>query len=1516
MPKYEINGKIYEFESEPTTEDIDFLAGSEKTRTKWYEDIGAGARDVGKAMAHGIALGAAGLTTGERQQEILGNIQDLRKSQQADEAGLDRGESGKVLKAVGALPAFLNPVTGGMAIAGGAAETGMQLADDGAGAGTALAGMGADAGINLATMGLAGKAQVAGKAANALLQGGVNVGQEALLNHPVQNLIRSNAGLKDLPDLTIGDVGAAALPGMAIGAMTAKPKVPTSKDPALTEVAPKTVADLDASYVERKTAILNSIEDQLVKKTLQQEDLMRNGSMSEKQLAWYQKLEQQKDVLKLEHKKTKDNLAKYQKPVEQTGLTEAEQIAQLDLSFIDEMQKTQLGIDTLPTEDDFHQLILAEQERIRNTMPTGEAFRDDVTVDTTLTSSKGTGDPVLGQNQNGKSLINPEYAKELFDSLTPEQQFSFGSARGLQLFAEIHEATHNLVKRKDGEPIKDYERRMNDLIAAEWKAQGLDQGEPGTRRISRKLLNEFDKLVAERAAQEEAPVTDVIPFFDEIPKGGSLVEFSPDGSRVYPNDKARLKALRTSLGGVGKKQGGAVLNPAQVLDAVKESVAKMHNTADIANNIDVTNLKTSDELIVDQRIMDGKDIGSGRISRNFFGIGQLVEGLKREAPLVWEAFKRIKIANDAEVQMKRRLWSGDGSGMSPKGMLQFMKLKHYDDPETLAQVVPRLTPEQMVKTFEYVQENSNKLQQHDRGDMSTFTPIEKKAVLLLKKMYDDVKNTTGLRQRNGYIHAFHKGEFAIGLRTSQGDVEHIETFPTAKIAQEFKAEAMKLGHDTTDLIDFKTEAGMQLGESFGIVKDILENTFSKDPNALNTTLKTLDEIQQRIADNATVGKHNVRKEGYTGFAGTRLLKSREQNAREFWNSVEDYIGQVSSQHKKTLLNRSRTDFWENDAGRELAQKFPNQKQLSDFLYDHAANSLNKYGLGEWVDQVRPMMDNLFADTVKATIGVAKKIPIVGKKITMDERFYYPDVSVVDKTTGMAAQLFYISALTTRPGFWVGQLLSAPFAVRQFLKEGTVLDTIVASGKGWGTIMSGGDAAFKTFMKDMVNKTGSTHPQFKNEINEIPFFNSKQNNTLNKLFEFSTGQTFGGMADSVSRYFTIATAYHHYKALGMTGEALFRNVQNAVDNTMVMYSRDQSSPMFSRLGLVGQHVAPLQKYSVAQLGNLIGDFKYIAQQEGGLNKIRATIPAISTLMTTMIMAGSIGLPLLAEYELLRKGLVWANEQFGLGMEDYIPKSVYENMLSNKNVIQSFAASAYEGAGASPEFAKDASNFGVLSASTGFDLGSSLRFNPYLPGTDGSHQGSLVNSFPVIKFALDAASSVLTHTKKYTGADTSLAEQRKADMQIQVFPGQRYLVDKLKYDSDNRLMVPGGARDYGQVEQTPQEQIGQALGSPTISTVKTKLQNQIELEKDKKRAALRQKATDMMVDSIATGDKATRERALDLAVKADMTHKTFKEAVRTASRQRVTDRETARLVGKKGYPKSHDQLVKYLEMQQYE
>jgi len=1721
MTTYLYKGHKISADRELTPEDwtsiiahIDSLPPKEEEKkpiedTSWYQDVGAGLKGALHNMAVGVGTAAAGLTTGERQQEIIGYVNRIREQEREHEASLNRGETGKVFKAIGGIPAYLNPATAGLTIAGGAVETAHGLLDEGSSAGAAITGMAADAGINLATMGLAQKLNVTNKLGNAALQSGVNVAQEAGLNRPVQNLIRSTNNLNELPDMTAGDIAAAAIPGAVMGHMMASGVKKPSKNPNVPSFRKE---DLTDPFVSNLLVKLDLNVRDIEKLRQKQESFVgEDGTISEKQLKVIQQIEEQIKEIEKHSNDIKATLEKYGigKPLEEETVDPQQKLIE-DIKNLDLSEKPS----DLPTEDDFLNTIKQTQNEQISETP----FNPNVGVSTSIINRFGK--KGVGQNDNttGKSVIDPAAILEYWNNTATQRvKDKFKSPRGLQLFVEQHEEAHSVVPRKKGESISDYEDRMNKII--------LEIIDPYLERrsIPRSIHENFRKVVQDYVTQKQIneglPTSDEVPLFHpftgepietttttksidtsisenrfppieayvnegekgkltseepppptELPPGfrepyegptknknetispaqlrakrdrlSSILESvikrnvdpdtgsirTPEAKKMIDSMTAQIEKLsetiaRGEAAGISFKSKTPTEPPIPVTKAVEsENVApdisspvfknkgeelyqslrnegKSHTQAQDAVNakneevfqdlvdsgmdpgvahfkaqeeyptkydatipeidpkdpeksnptaieitkeadriikvvssmdsnydIDVSQLRQPSEVLekmTKEKTPDTSGSIFDRFQNEFGGMGQFVEAVKRDAPIVWETYKRIKKAYDTEVALKRKWWVGDASTLGFKGKIlgPLIKLTHWNNPNSPSEIVAKLNIKDKVAITEYMVEASNLMVRHvqtkepvtdNQKRMDTkfraLTPEAQRAIRVFQNMYDDIQRTTGANKRNGYIHAVRRGDFAVGLKTTVGDVAHIESFPTEEIARNYMRMASEAGHTTTDIIDFKTETGKDFAESFGLVRDVIETMGRSNPVQTMWALKAIEDTQNAVAANATYGKHNVRKEGYFGFKGTELFKTKEQNAEEFFKSMEEFTQASAVQWKKTLLNRDMNAFFSGKEGKKLRTDYPNQCKTSQNLVDVAMNNNQKYKIAEEMDKIREGIDNLFVK------GVRKFQELKGEQ---PDLLYYPDVPVLDKTLGMAAQLFYIRTLTSRPGFWAGQMLSSPFSARQFLKEGTVMESLSAQGKAMGSLMSGGDIELRLFLKDFVNTTDSTHPQFKNEINDIPFFDSKTNRTLDKAFNWVTGQTPAGMADTFSRYVTILQAYHFYKEKGFEGQRLKSNVQNMVDNTMVMYDRTHSPPFLTKLGIVGQQIAPLQKFAIAQMQNLIGDIKYIGQTKGGLAKIRATLPAINTLMTTMIMAGSVGLPLLMEYEMIRKGVIAAGQALGMtDIEDWMPGSVLEAIMTESRVKDAFASSLSTATGIEPETAKNVFTHGALSTATGFDFGSSLRFNPMVPGADDTHDIALVNAFPVIKSTIDLTALLYVKSKKLTGADTTLAEQRKADLAFQIFPGQRALVDEMRYGASNRDYVPGGNRNYAQVEQTPKEQIAMALGTSTLSTIKDRMAIQLEMKNDKKLAEHKQKAIDMITDALHEGDDSRLERGYELADKSGMSKKQIKDQVKAAIHERETPRLIDRYTNQKGQIKSAEQKRKAERMERYD
>lgn len=1657
-----------------------------KRETKPWEDIDAGVRNIIPRITNAGLLGLGGIgglvgAEDFRDAMFEGYTERSEALNKRDEVeGVDRGEMGKVFQALGEMPAYLSPTTAAMMIGSSALNTGGDLVRAGADAPHAMAGTMADAGSSAAMLALGPLANLSGRTANAALQGGLNVAQEAGINHPIQNAIRESAGVQNLPAMTAGDYGAAFIPGAAMGAAFTKPRAQQDSpkpdaDPSLLETRMPSVGDLDASFATQKKAVIDSITKQIEKLQLKQAELASNGPMSEKQFKYYQAIQEQIDFKQGEIRKEAGLLSKYEsnKP-NQTPEELAQAIQELDITApkvgAGDTAIEETSISQVPNKpkgtvnnlfEEYSSLLDNSEEGsfgLRLTYDDASMLETAKHIDLLFSSELSLRDSMSSKQMDALSKMGSlahkafynRYGKHVQDVLDEEVKVG-GKQKGSwtpfdgtdegEFYARPDDSNApgavQPQPQKKGFPFRKPVQEKVDpdfsdprlrqppppldegLTTAEWavKDDGIDPFGPPPKDSRELAIYNQKRVDLERAGIMDTPISDDVQYkgrtFSSPEKANNYVKMleaqvesqkkavlnlqekldTPIGdvsafeaaktklsemeARLgrlrskdmgWKNDKTRTKVsssmkdtkvdpvfpedaerLRQQLLNEGKseraadvaveeqypshpvfrqgrlpgKESGMWTPFATSRDTNAKRALEIAKSLDFDQNIDVTKRATSKEVLermTTEGIADSSGSTVSKIEREFAGRGQFVEANKRAQPIVWEVAKALRAAKDNEIANKRGWWSGNASKLAAKVLGPFMKLSHYKDPETPEHVKIASTDKDRVSISEYMQlaqkehvnhilRDSPNLTEGQRKVLDAFnnlSPFQQKGVKVFTKMLEQIRATRGIPYLAGFIPHVRKGDFAVYIKTSKGDPAHLETFPSKNTADAWIKMAKEKGYDTSDVVDFKTPEGQTLAESFGLVREIMTDLNSSDPKRQAWINRVMDDVAEKMSKNPDIGKHREHYTGLSGFLGSKMFKSRLENANDFFKSMEEYSTSSAAQHKKVEIIRAKNKFWDNPEGRKLRELYPNQAETADFLVDVAMNKDQKYGWTDSVDTFRKKVDDTY-------VGMRQK---VRTKLGKDpELLYYPDVPILDRVTGAGAQLFYISALTTRPGFWVGQALTSPFAIRQFLKEGSIADTIVSQGKGWGTVMTGGDAEWKAFVKDMANQSDSVHPQFMNEINALPGMGKMSSMHLDSLVQVLTGQRPAGMADAFSRYTVAAMAYHHYKNLGLSGKELSANVKQAVDNTMVMYDREHSPSVFNKMGLVGQNIAPLQKYGIAQLENLIGDLKFIAQRPKGMSTIRAMAPAISTLLTTMVMAGSVGLPLLMEYELLRAGFVGVSKFFGWDdVEDYVPGSVLELMLTNDKIRDTLIE-----AGVPEETAQtveNAATHGALSAATGFDIGSSLRFNPYMPGADQQGQMSALSAFPVVKFMVDMGDLALTQVRKHTAGDVTEAEDRASQLKPQFFVGQRAAIDAMKFDANNRDFVPGGQRGYAQVEQTPQEQIGQVIGAKPLATAQQNAALQLEQRRDKKIAAQKQKAVDLLVDGLTHDNEAKIEKAYSMAIRAEMTPQQLKEQVKAVMHERNTPRWQDRFTNRKGEVKSTQQKQRYERMERYE
>jgi hypothetical protein len=399
---------------------------------------------------------------------------------------------------------------------------------------------------------------------------------------------------------------------------------------------------------------------------------------------------------------------------------------------------------------------------------------------------------------------------------------------------------------------------------------------------------------------------------------------------------------------------------------------------------------------------------------------------------------------------------------------------------------------------------------------------------------------------------------------------------------------------------------------------------------------------------------------------------------------------------------------------------------------------------------------------------------------------------------------------------------------------------------------------------IVNNTNTIHPLLQNEFTKINLLSPDASGVLAKTMRILTGQAPAEMADTFSRYWTASFMHEYYEAKGYKGLALHQAVANAVDQTMVLYDKGSKGSYSHEGGILGQQVNPLMTFGLAQLGNLVGDFRLMANNPA---KLRAYMPFLSTFLVTQLMAGAIGLPLVVEYEFLRNMIVKAFPEY-----DWLP-SVTNIMMDKPAVMER----------------------GIISAATGFDMGSGMRWNPFLNKILMDDNQGLIDLFPVIAFMGSAGTAVGASFGDMTESSKPSAVRRQQMMSVVPMVGGKALIDELYFDAGGRQMVPSGQRGIGLIEQTDKERLSTLLGSSTVEKARASSKEYTTKQAEAAMAVRVRKLVDQVTDGILMErESGNADRAIEKLAELNYSGKDVSKLVREQLKKRVTTTEQRRRI----------------------
>jgi hypothetical protein len=588
-----------------------------------------------------------------------------------------------------------------------------------------------------------------------------------------------------------------------------------------------------------------------------------------------------------------------------------------------------------------------------------------------------------------------------------------------------------------------------------------------------------------------------------------------------------------------------------------------------------------------------------------------------------------------------------------------------------------------------------------------------------------------------------------------------------------------------------------------------------------------------------------------GYKGTEIFGSADERGLSFKDAIDSSVKEYAGSLRKMMISRNTDQILKTPEG--LDETHPNTMEVAGLMRDMATS-----GVDSRISSFDKMVNGIFDTAFQKVVGRESRLP------------------VYERVSGLLTHLFYMMTLTMKPAFWIGQALTSPTSLRHILREASSGQALLSASKGtWNLLRPSDD--FVKCVYWLSQNTETFHPQFANELTQFNMPKLLKEGTLaSKIINTITGEIPSQAADSFSRYWTSAMMFEHYKSKGLTGKELYNAVAQATDSTMVQYGQRHRAPYLKKLGIVGEAMAPLHTFSTAQWGNFVSDVK-LAMGKGHNVK-----PLVATFLTTIMLGGVIGAPLVAEYEIIRKAL---------GLEDELP-SVVEWASSNNSRFLTH---------------------GVLSYS-GFDLGSTMRWNPIVSGMVEAN-GTIADLFPAAKFVGKTAGSLATFAKAKVGGDVSEAEYRSAVLGLIPKGPVTGLVEDVKFGATEREMVPTGGRGYGLVPQTDKERAAAYMGTRTMESALESKQYGLESEQERKRSGDVQKQIDIAVDALKNGDSDKYAKAVEKLTELGVPPDSAMSQIKTAIANRGRGLLERFALGATGKGTSYEQQRKLQNIMEY-
>jgi hypothetical protein len=515
-------------------------------------------------------------------------------------------------------------------------------------------------------------------------------------------------------------------------------------------------------------------------------------------------------------------------------------------------------------------------------------------------------------------------------------------------------------------------------------------------------------------------------------------------------------------------------------------------------------------------------------------------------------------------------------------------------------------------------------------------------------------------------------------------------------------DSIKKGGSTKIQADPIVEKGADanLGQfTDGITKaqDIIANMF---PNAGGAVRET---IQQTLINmrGGGVGVHTKFRSGMKGYRGSELFGDLSERGNSFKRAVQDSMNEYAAGVKSMYIMNDLKDVLHSEEAKQ--RNNPESQKISEQMVTSALNRIDS--------KVFSSMDSFVRETWDRAMSARKGYLNQDGSDSFDS--YY----------NRTLELFYMTKLLGKPLFAMNQVLTSLQAIRELSYEAGFLGPYVAMSNGIGKLM-GGNKELQQALYVVSSNYHTFEPQFMEalHLNEdgsnpsgVVWNNIKKYVFLNKLSE---------VGDSLSRVISFSAAFSMYRDAGYDFQASMYKAMEVADQAMGLTGRSETPAMFSKMGLVGQGIKPLQMFGQNALGNLVADIKHAK-----IKNPKTWAPLVNNSLVMMVTGGVTGAIFAAEYEIIR---LWLEKH----ASDWAPPSLLELVKVQPDLIKDLDVD--------PVMVNKALQYG-LGSLTGIDALSSMRANETfltLAGSVITGQEEWYKMFPAVNFGVDLAKGANT------------------------------------------------------------------------------------------------------------------------------------------------------------------------------